>query len=70
MDEIDRDQEFNERQLEASIARSRSVIRDRPSLHFCRLCGETIPEKRRELVQGVSLCIDCQTGNEHRNRSG
>ncbi|EJX0633938.1 TraR/DksA family transcriptional regulator [Salmonella enterica] len=68
MDEIDRDQEFNERQLEATIARSRSVTACRPSLYFCRLCGEVIPEKRRQLVPGVSLCIDCQTDNEHRNR--
>lgn len=68
MDEIDRDQEFNERQLEATITRSRSATGDKPSLYFCRLCGEAIPEKRRQLVQGVSLCIDCQTDSERRNR--
>lgn len=70
MDEIDRDQEFNERQLEETIARSRSHVGSRPSLHFCRLCGEAIPEKRRLLVQGVSLCIDCQTDKERKNRCG
>lgn len=68
MDEIDRDQEFNERQLEATIAHSRAAITDNPSLYFCRLCGETIPERRRQLVPGVSLCIDCQTDSERRNR--
>ncbi|EBL8291895.1 conjugal transfer protein TraR [Salmonella enterica] len=68
MDEIDRDQEFNERQLEATIARSRSPVGDRLSLHFCRQCGEAIPEKRRQLVPGVSLCIDCQTDSERRYR--
>ncbi|ECI6680399.1 TraR/DksA family transcriptional regulator [Salmonella enterica subsp. enterica] len=68
MDEIDRDQEFNERQLEATIAHSRSATTDKPSLYFCRLCGETIHEKRRQLVPGVSLCVDCQTDSEHRNR--
>lgn len=67
MDEIDRDQEFNERQLENAIARSRSYVGIRPSLYFCRLCGEAIPEKRRQLIQGVSLCIDCQTDYERRN---
>ncbi|CAM6351865.1 TraR/DksA family transcriptional regulator [Escherichia fergusonii] len=70
MDEIDRDQEFNERQLEATIAHSRSYVRNQPSLHFCRQCGETIPEKRRQLIQGVSLCIVCQTDKEHKNRCG
>ncbi|HAK2952922.1 TPA: TraR/DksA family transcriptional regulator [Salmonella enterica] len=68
MDEIDRDQEFNERQLEATIAHSRTAITDKPSLYFCRLCGEAIPERRRQLVPGVSLCIDCQTDSERRNR--
>lgn len=68
MDEIDRDQEFNERQLEAMIARSRSSVGDKSSQRFCRQCGEAIHEKRRQLVQGVSLCIDCQTERECRKR--
>lgn len=68
MDEIDRDQEFNERQLESMIARSCSGTRHSPSLKFCRRCGEAIPEKRRQMIQGVSLCIDCQTDDERKNR--
>lgn len=68
MDEIDRNQKFNERQLEATMTRSRTAIRDRPSLHFCRLCGKAIPQKRRHLVQGVSLCIGCQVDTEHQSR--
>lgn len=68
MDEIDRDQEFNERQLELMIARSCSTAQHSPSLEFCRLCGEIIPEKRRQTIQGVSLCIDCQTESKRKNR--
>ncbi|EAS1759763.1 TraR/DksA family transcriptional regulator [Salmonella enterica] len=67
-DEIDRDQEFNERQLEAAIARSRSSAKSQPSLYHCRQCGDEIPEKRRLLLPGVSLCIDCQMDNERQNR--
>ncbi|RUT66522.1 conjugal transfer protein TraR [Morganella morganii] len=68
MDEIDRDQEFNERQLEAMINRSRSGPGHLPSLYFCRRCGEAIAEKRRLLLPGVSLCIDCQADNEQKGR--
>ncbi|MGU9648492.1 TraR/DksA family transcriptional regulator [Salmonella enterica subsp. enterica serovar 6,7:l,v:-] len=68
-DEIDRDQEFNEQQLEVMIARARSVPTHSPSLHFCRRCGETIPEKRRLLLPGISLCIGCQTENEQKHRT-
>jgi phage/conjugal plasmid C-4 type zinc finger TraR family protein len=68
MDEIDRDQEFNEQQLEAMIARTRSAQGDSPSLHFCHQCGEAILEKRRLLLPGISLCIDCQTEREQKKR--
>ncbi|EMQ2088483.1 TraR/DksA family transcriptional regulator [Salmonella enterica subsp. enterica] len=68
-DEIDRDQEFNEQQLQAMIARTRSVTTHSPSLYFCRRRGEAIPEKRRLLLPGISLCIDCQTENEQKPRT-
>lgn len=69
MDEIDRDQEFNERQLENMIARSRlgTSTSSSVSLYFCRKCGEALPEKRRLLLPGVSLCIECQTEHERKN---
>lgn len=70
MDEIDRDQEFNERQLESMIARSRLQTSTNGSASFslCRKCGEAISEKRRLLLPGVSLCIVCQTEYESKNR--
>jgi len=30
------------------------------SLTHCEECGEPIPEKRRELIQGVRYCVACQ----------
>ncbi|WP_300395630.1 DksA/TraR family C4-type zinc finger protein [Henriciella sp.] len=30
------------------------------SLSHCVECGEPIPEKRRELVPGVTHCVECQ----------
>ncbi|MGG5964647.1 TraR/DksA family transcriptional regulator [Salmonella enterica] len=68
MDEIDRDQEFNERQLELMIARSCPRTPHSPSLKYCRQCGETIPVKRQQMIPGVTLCIDCQTESERKNR--
>ncbi|EBP4342204.1 TraR/DksA family transcriptional regulator [Salmonella enterica] len=69
VDEIDRDQAFNEQQLEAMISRTRSVSSHSPSLFFCRRCGKAIPEKRRRLLPGVTLCTDCQAKNERKHRT-
>lgn len=60
-DDIDRDQEFNEHQLEAMIEKSRLKAAVTPSLFYCRLCGDPIPDKRRQTLPGVTTCIDCQT---------
>ncbi|MGR7526967.1 TraR/DksA family transcriptional regulator [Klebsiella aerogenes] len=65
MDEIDRDQAGNDLLLEAMIARNRYAIRHGASRAICRQCGVDIPEKRRQLIPGVSLCIDCQRQAEH-----
>ncbi|HDL7101049.1 TPA: TraR/DksA family transcriptional regulator [Yersinia enterocolitica] len=67
-DEIDRDQEFNEQRLEEMIEQNRFRPATTPSLHNCRLCGEPIPEKRRQTLQGVTTCTECQTILEHRQR--
>ncbi|TKV11703.1 TraR/DksA family transcriptional regulator [Citrobacter sp. wls619] len=67
-DEIDRDQVFNERTLESQIASARLKKTAHPSLCYCRLCGEDIPEKRRQSVPGVSLCTDCQEIADRRRK--
>lgn len=40
----------------------------RESATHCEGCGEAIPEKRRELVPGVELCVNCQALNEMKSR--
>lgn len=67
-DEIDRDQEFNEQRLEEMIEQNRFKPATTPSLDYCRLCGEPIPEKRRKTLPGVTTCTECQTILEHRQR--
>ena len=51
-------------QIEASISDelARMQAAKRPvgeSLSHCAECEEPIPEKRRQAVPGVKLCIDC-----------
>lgn len=67
-DEIDRDQEFNEQRLEEMIEQNRFKPATTPSLYYCRLCGESIPEKRRKTLPGVTTCTECQTILEHSQR--
>ncbi|MCL2897135.1 TraR/DksA family transcriptional regulator [Brenneria tiliae] len=67
-DEIDRDQEFNEQQLEKLIEENRFRPTATPSLSYCRICGERIPDKRRETLPGVTTCIDCQVKLERQMR--
>jgi len=30
------------------------------SLQYCEACGDEIPQRRREAVPGVRLCVACQ----------
>lgn len=36
------------------------------SATHCNECDETIPERRRELLPGVRLCVECQQLEEDR----
>lgn len=52
-------------QIEASISDelARMKAAKRPvgdSLTHCAECEEEIPQKRRDAIPGVKLCIDCQ----------
>lgn len=38
-----------------------------PRAEYCEACGVEIPERRRELIPGVQLCVDCQALQERRN---
>ncbi|CQH54753.1 TraR/DksA family transcriptional regulator [Yersinia enterocolitica] len=67
-DEIDRDQEFNEQRLEDMIEQSRLKPAVTPSLFHCQFCGNSIPEKRRETLPGVTTCTECQSILERRRR--
>ena len=68
-----RDGAVNE-QIDASIqdelARMRAGQRARgESLTHCADCDEPIPERRREAIPGVTLCVECQQERDGRFRS-
>ncbi|EKK5270377.1 TraR/DksA family transcriptional regulator [Cronobacter dublinensis] len=64
IDDIDRDQTFNEQYLQTLIAQYRPEPSCSPSRDFCLDCGDPIPEKRRQLIPGVRLCVHCQVARE------
>ncbi len=39
------------------------------SAEFCDLCGEEIPEKRRQALPGVRTCVACQSQRDAAVRS-
>ena len=53
-----------QQQIDDSIAdaikRARAQLPAGPGLSHCEECGEAIPEARRQAVQGVRLCVECQ----------
>lgn len=38
------------------------------SSEFCEECGEPIPEARRNLLPGITICVDCAELAERLNR--
>ncbi|HET7313040.1 DksA/TraR family C4-type zinc finger protein [Salinisphaera sp.] len=38
-------------------------------LTHCEECGEPIPERRRELIPGVRLCVACQAEADEAERA-
>lgn len=47
-----------------AVAAARARMPQGESAQYCRICGEDIPEKRREAVPGVQTCVQCQSGKD------
>ncbi len=58
-------------QIDNSIADGVAHIREAmmigQGLLDCESCDRPIPEARRRAVQGVRLCVECQTEQDERN---
>ncbi len=46
--------------VEDAVKRARSNLPRGESRRACEVCGERIPDARRQAVPGVRLCITCQ----------
>ncbi|WP_290648681.1 DksA/TraR family C4-type zinc finger protein [Aquisalimonas sp.] len=59
-------------QIESSVAeaveRARSQLPSGESRSHCDECGDGIPEARRRAIQGVRLCVACQSERDADNR--
>ncbi|MGP1832233.1 TraR/DksA C4-type zinc finger protein [Shewanella frigidimarina] len=63
MDDADRAGIEQER-LEKAFLAKRTMPPSRPSATECIECKIAIPEKRRQFVPGVQLCVECKTLSE------
>jgi phage/conjugal plasmid C-4 type zinc finger TraR family protein len=53
-------QEQIDASIDDAVKQVRSRLPEGKSLSECAICGEPIPEKRRQAIPGVRLCITCQ----------
>lgn len=55
--------------VQEGVERARSRLGSAgESLTHCEECGDPIPERRREAVPGVRLCVSCQSELDARDR--
>ncbi len=50
--------------LKDAVSRVRSRLPAGPSLTHCAECDLEIPEARRNAIQGVRLCVSCQSAHD------
>lgn len=66
-DILDQAQATEEIQREIALKKHRTF--KAISATHCEDCDVVIPEKRRQLIQGVTRCIDCQSRQEKQARN-
>ncbi|MBB1362109.1 TraR/DksA C4-type zinc finger protein [Shewanella sp. SR44-4] len=60
MDDADRAGIEQERIEKAFLAKRTMLPPSRPSATQCIKCNIAIPEKRRQILPGVQLCVECK----------
>ncbi|EIE1217386.1 TraR/DksA C4-type zinc finger protein [Escherichia coli] len=45
-----------------------SAIASTPHVYLCEACGNPIPEARRKIFPGVTLCVECQAYQERQRK--
>ena len=69
MDAIDYAQKIQERVLSVALDAAQQANLNRPSVSAfeCEVCGNAIPQARRNAVQGCTTCIGCQQAIDRHN---
>ena len=65
-DQFDRAQQLEEMAREIALKKHRTF--KAVSRVYCEDCDAPIPEKRRQLIPGVSRCVACQEIEEKRQQ--
>lgn len=65
-DQFDRAQQLEEMQREIALKKHHTF--KAVSRLYCEDCDAPIPEKRRQMIQGVTRCVTCQEQEEKRQR--
>lgn len=69
MDIADRASDREMADREFALAAQRAQHSTRRSSSHCHGCSEPIPTARQQAVPGVTLCVDCQSEQEHQGRT-
>ncbi len=64
-DTIDCANDLAQQEIDNILAKRQTVFVGKSATN-CLECGESIPEKRRQLLKGYKLCVDCQGLKEKR----
>ncbi len=67
-DIIDKAQQTAEFYRNLALAKKRKKV-TAISLQYCEDCGDEIPKARREQVQGVRYCFECQVFYDNHNKA-
>lgn len=54
--------------IKDAIEQAKSRMPKGESLTHCEECDASIPEKRREAIPGVRLCVQCQSELDEQNK--
>lgn len=68
-DIIDMANDRAQKELEAAIAACIGNESNQESAIWCEECDAEIHEKRRELVRGCKLCVQCQGMSEQKKKA-
>jgi phage/conjugal plasmid C-4 type zinc finger TraR family protein len=61
MDDGDRAKAFADQMVDDALERRRLALTAKgPAQAECAVCGEEIPERRRQAAPGCTRCVNCQ----------